>query len=262
VLHITDAVAIKIHELDLEMKNDALLVNMTAEFNNPTVLGIELPSFHAGLHVKGNEFMKVHVNALQLGRGIQTVAVSAKMIPNSQDPRRLGDSVSELLNGLLGSANHSTEVGICGPLHLEGSEFIQFVTQPLALHLYIKDLFQSMAMNTEVLGYVKDHILPNITATLTLRPEVMEIPFSLGLPHWLSLPKDIILPFDMGISLIGPQSLDIVTFKASQMKLIDDSNTLIARAFVEIRPNHRPEAANELASMINPFFLSNEVTDE
>ncbi|RIA99242.1 hypothetical protein C1645_747693 [Glomus cerebriforme] len=254
---------INLQSFDIVFTNEGPSIALKALMINPTVVSVPLPDTSIGLQLENSYLATANVKGFNLTRGLNNLDLNLQLTFDQNrivTPDQLSNSISEAAGKLLGTNQTNDELNfdVIGPIELKDVDFIGNVTENLSLILPINEIIKNT--NVQLLKNLLDvtgieSLLHAVHFDVQIQGDRINIPVDISLPSFLPLPPSLAFNYNTLLGIFkGDQNVLTVELGGISMT---NNETLNIKTTATIFPNNTFEAADALASIVNPSLYGN-----
>lgn len=241
------------------------LVKVGLQLENPTKLSLfDLSNLDAGIQINGVNIARVNISGIILQQGLITIPATAKI--HFDDASISGQGISKMIvstlnSALLGNSSSSNGlvVNLVGPIKLEGSPFVEAITQKLSIPLPV-ETFQQALLNCATDAFKSENsggaefdiksILVNSSSVSVVLDghDTVTVPLTIALPRLLPLSSSnnftVDASFRASVKMGGETVLGFETTRPISLQFAND------RMFFSTQLSLSPTATDQGAQAI------------
>ncbi|CAG8607500.1 11585_t:CDS:2, partial [Funneliformis caledonium] len=254
---------INMKALDIVFTDAGPNITLKVLMVNPTVFSVPLPDTTFGLQLENSYLATADVNGFNLIQGLNDLDLNLRLTFDESrivSPDQLCNSISESIGKLLrvDQSNEGLQFNIIGPVALKGVDIIRDITEKLSLLLPINEIIENTNVNLlrnllDVKGI--ESLLHKIHLDIKVQGDQIIIPAVITLPSFLPLPPSFEFKYNISFGIFKGEQ-NALTVVLSEISMTNDE-TLRVQTTTTLTPNNTLEAADALASIVNPSLLGN-----
>ncbi|CAI2168549.1 9111_t:CDS:2, partial [Funneliformis geosporum] len=252
---------INIKALDIVFTDAGPSITLKALMMNPTVLSVILPDTTFGLQLENSYLATIDVKGFNLTQGLNDLDLNLRFTFDENrivSPDQLSNSISEAIGKLLevDEVDEGLRFNIIGPVVFKDVDIIREITEKLSLALPINEIIENNKLLINLLNAKGiENLLHKIHLDIKVQGDQIIIPAVITIPSFLPLPPSFEFKYNISFGIFKGEQ-NALTVALSEISMTN-GETLKVQITVTITPNNTLEAADALASIVNPSLFGN-----
>ncbi|KAJ3060873.1 hypothetical protein HK102_009331, partial [Quaeritorhiza haematococci] len=253
--------AIKFDQIDISLTDAGPTLSTTLTLENPTVISANITGLDFGISLDDSTLARISIRDITLSRGLQTLSLVTSL--RFDDPSIRGESVGRAIENtvrrVVVDGDMDLRVALRGPIRIHSAEFVEEISEPLALYLPTRELLHALNL-PKVRSLLTLSGLQDLLTTTTFGAQVTSdtisiTPIVVKLPRLIPLPPVVEFGYETSLGVYGGEQ-HTMTVGVGKVEVRTDDEGIWVYTSARVGVNNTEQAAVALASAVNPILAA------